>query len=70
MCHMITADDLAELDSLEQALRAADGEPLDEAAARELYFAVRRVKRRIMFRDPAIDFERAVVHRRSVSAGQ
>jgi hypothetical protein len=46
-------DDLAELALLEQRLRDA-GASLAAAEARELYLAVRQVKRRILFRDPAI----------------
>jgi len=41
--------ELAELDALEAKVTAGADE--------QLYFAVRRIKRRVMFSDPAIDFE-------------
>jgi hypothetical protein len=56
--------ELAELAELEARLRGlqeggdADGE---EGQARELYLAVRRVKRRIAFRNPLVDFERIIL---------
>ncbi|MEN6426697.1 MAG: LamG-like jellyroll fold domain-containing protein, partial [Phycisphaerales bacterium] len=46
------SDELAELDSLEA--RVGDG------ADERLYFAVRGVKRRIMFGNPAVDFDRVL----------
>ncbi len=48
--------DLAKLNLLEQRLRTLAGRQADNAAARGLYFAVRRVKRRITFKNPVLDF--------------
>ncbi|MCX6929145.1 MAG: hypothetical protein NT154_38900, partial [Verrucomicrobia bacterium] len=49
-------DDLAELEAL-AAKVAATGRPgLDGKGAKDLYLAVRRVKRNIMFKNPAVDF--------------
>jgi hypothetical protein len=47
---------LARLDGLEQRLAAATGQQPDDAIMQEIYLAVRRVKREVMFRDPAVDF--------------
>lgn len=55
------ASDLTQLATLEAAVRAASQSQIDEAKLRELYFAVRGIKRRIMFRDPALDFERLML---------
>ncbi len=49
------AAELAELLAIESKLRALPAEQCD-GAARELYLAVRRVKRRIAFRNPVLDF--------------
>jgi hypothetical protein len=46
--------ELAELDGLERRLRAAAG--VDAGKAKELYLAVRRVKRKIAFKNPVVDF--------------
>ncbi len=48
--------DLAELEALAGRVPAAGGSALDRRAARELYLAVRRVKRGILFKNPAVDF--------------
>ena len=48
------AGDLAELESL--ARKAAAAGALDARAARDIYLAVRRVKRRVTFKNPAVDF--------------
>ncbi len=48
----IDASRSAELDALEEELTGTD----DTKAARELYLAVRRVKRRIVMSNPAVDF--------------
>jgi len=49
-------DELEELDALEKRLQSSAGQPLDATAAKELYLAVRQVKRRIMFKNPVLDF--------------
>ncbi len=46
----------AELDALEKQLNALKAKAGDRQAARELYLAVRRVKRRIVMKNPALDF--------------
>ncbi|MHC4247582.1 MAG: HzsA-related protein [Planctomycetota bacterium] len=48
------AADLAELDALAKELEGAPGD------AREIYLAVRRVKRRVMFKNPAVDFTKVL----------
>jgi hypothetical protein len=48
--------ELAELAGIEKTLKAALDDMDDEAAA-ELYLAVRRIKRRVMFRNPLLDFD-------------
>ena len=48
--------DVGELDGLERRLRALAGETHDAVRAKGLYLAVRQVKRRIMFKNPAVDF--------------
>ena len=50
------AAELAELDALERRL----AERPDEAAARQLYLAVRAVKRRLALANPAVDFSQAL----------
>ena len=50
--------DLEELADLEKRLRSSEDLHRDEPAARRLYFAVRAVKRRIMFKNPVLDFTR------------
>ncbi len=47
---------VAELDGLEKRLKALAGQPPDGQTAKQLYLAVRRVKRRIMFKNPVVDF--------------
>jgi len=47
--------ELAELRGLKDKLQSL--KPSDQAAAKNLYLAVRRVKRRVMFKNPAIDFD-------------
>ena len=47
---------MALLDALERQLQGAEHRRDDDELLRSLYVDVRRVKRRIMFRDPAIDF--------------
>jgi len=51
-------DDLCELNGMERCLKALAGCALDERAAKDLYFAVRQVKRRILFKNPLLDFDR------------
>jgi hypothetical protein len=53
------AVDLAELDRL--AARMDERTAQDEKESTKLYLAVRRVKRRIVFRNPAIDFDRLLL---------
>ncbi len=48
--------DLAQLEALQRRLYDAAAKGLDAAAAKELYLAVRRVKRAIAFRNPVLDF--------------
>ncbi len=48
------------LDRLEDRLLRLAGRRLDDAAAEELYLAVRAVKRRIAFKNPALDFSQLV----------
>ena len=52
-------DDLAELEKQEKQLDRLKGDRPD-AAAPQLYFAVRRVKRRIMFKNPVVDFSKVL----------
>lgn len=47
---------VAELDGLEKRLKALAGQPPDGQTAKQLYLAVRRVKRRILFKNPVVDF--------------
>ncbi len=54
------AADVAELNRLAQRVRRFAGPP-DGAAARDLYLAIRQVKRRILLRDPAVDFSRLLL---------
>ena len=49
--------DLAGLDALEKKLKALPAKA-DPKICRELYFAVRSAKRKIMFSDPLVDFSR------------
>jgi len=54
------AQEILELDTLEKRA-AAMGERADvETDARDLYFAVRRLKRRIMFKNPILDFSQVL----------
>jgi len=48
--------ELSRLDALERELKTGP----DTEAAKALYFAVRKTKRQIMFKDPAVDFSRLV----------
>jgi len=50
-------DSLKQLDALEVKLKALGDKP-DAKAREELYLAVRRAKREIMFADPLVDFSR------------
>ncbi len=55
------ADDLSALDSLKnKAQEMSSSTSGNEAAAWELYLAVRRVKRRLMFKRPEVDFDQVV----------
>ncbi len=59
-----TADltrDLAELDGMARRLSALAGNARDDQAARGLYLSVRQVKRRIMFQNPLLNFDRLLV---------
>lgn len=49
--------EIAVLDSLERELKALPSNP-DAAAAKALYLAVRKAKRALLFKDPAVDFSR------------
>ncbi|MFH1267484.1 MAG: hypothetical protein ABIK89_17310, partial [Planctomycetota bacterium] len=48
--------DLAELADLESRLGAPEAKPAGTAAIQALYFDVRRLKRRIAFKNPVVDF--------------
>jgi len=50
------ASELAELDGLARRLAALAEKTPSRAAARDLYLAVRQVKRRIMLKNPVVDF--------------
>jgi hypothetical protein len=50
-------DCLKQLDSLEKKLKSLGDKP-DAKTSEELYIAVRRIKRKIMFADPLVDFSR------------
>lgn len=52
--------DVGELDRMEKSLRALVGRTQDARAAKDLYFSVRRVKRRITFKNPLLDFDRVL----------
>ncbi|MGD0089817.1 MAG: hypothetical protein ABSE73_07840 [Planctomycetota bacterium] len=49
-------EELSALDALESRLRQAAAAGADQADATELYYALRQVKRRILFKNPAVDF--------------
>jgi hypothetical protein len=51
--------ELEDLATLEKSLKAPET-PADEAKAEDLYLRVRRIKRRIMFKDPLVDFSQLV----------
>jgi len=53
--------ELAELDALKEQLTGPQAKAGDLQAGRELYLAVRRVKRRIVMSNPAIDFTRLLL---------
>jgi hypothetical protein len=53
--------ELAELDALEQRLDAAGGSTPNPRAAFESYLAVRRVKRSVLFKNPAVDFKQLLL---------
>ena len=61
--------ELAELAGLERKLSATDAGCADDAA-KQLYFAVRQVKRRITFRNPLLDFDKFLVIERPYPTGQ
>ncbi|MHC4644509.1 MAG: HzsA-related protein [Planctomycetota bacterium] len=48
--------ELAELDKLQKRLESFQGLAPDPATARDVYLSVRRVKHRIMFKNPLLDF--------------
>ena len=48
--------ELAELEKLQKRLESSQGAVPDEATARDYYLSVRRIKRRIMFKNPLLDF--------------
>jgi len=52
--------ELAQLDLLGQLLESLDGQTIDQVAARQMYLAVRRVKRRVVFANPAVDFSKVL----------
>ena len=52
--------DLAELAELERRLAELQSQPDDAMRHESLYLSVRRVKRRVVFRNPTIDFDRVV----------
>lgn len=54
-----TAAELAALSEIEEALALLD-ETAPDGKARDIYLAVRRVKRRITFKNPALDFDRVL----------
>ncbi|KPK48024.1 MAG: hypothetical protein AMK72_07610, partial [Planctomycetes bacterium SM23_25] len=54
------ADDLAELNRLADRIDAAARDRPGPRSARERYLAVRQVKRRLMFKNPAVDFEQVL----------
>ncbi len=54
-------DELAQLSRLEQQLETAATAPVDAATCETLYFAVRRVKRQIMFKNPSLDFSQLLL---------
>ncbi|MCY2994330.1 MAG: hypothetical protein NTY19_41620 [Planctomycetota bacterium] len=49
-------DALAALATLEKRLPASPASSCDAATARQLYLAVRQIKRRLLFQNPAVDF--------------
>ncbi len=53
--------ELAELSRLEQRLKTETNSAEDAAAGDALHFAVRRVKRQIMFKNPSLDFSRLLL---------
>jgi len=59
-CPDLSAE-LAELDALEKQLAAPEAKAGDLLAARGLYLTVRRVKRRIVMSNPAVDFTQLVL---------
>jgi hypothetical protein len=61
--------DLSDLATLELKLQALAPTQADDAA-RQLYIAVRRVKRRITFKNPLLDFNRFLVIERPYPPGQ
>ncbi|MHC4755041.1 MAG: TolB family protein, partial [Planctomycetota bacterium] len=50
--------ELNELKQLHQTLQSHESKQIDEETAENIYLAVRSVKRRIMFRNPVIDFSK------------
>ena len=63
------AAELAELAVLETKLKATDA-ATTEQEAKEFYFAVRRVKRRVTLKNPLLDFSRFLVIERPYPPGQ
>lgn len=61
--------ELAELDALEKQLAAPAGIAGDIQTARSLYLAVRRVKRGIAFKNPAVDFTQLLLIDQPYPAG-
>ncbi len=55
------AGELAELDGLANRLAALAEKPSTRAAAKDLYLAVRRVKRKITFKNPLVDFNQLLL---------
>jgi len=54
------SSDLAELDGLEKRLATPEANSGDAAAVRALYLDVRRLKRRITFKNPAVSFSQVL----------
>jgi hypothetical protein len=53
--------ELGQLDRLEQQLKTLPKDAANGDAARALYFRVREVKRRVAFRNPAVDFTKVLL---------
>jgi hypothetical protein len=59
----------ADLLAISRRLAARDRQSLTDAEARDLYFAVRRTKRDLMFRNPVLDFTRVLFIDQPTPAG-